>query len=278
MKGKINFFCLLMLIVFSGCSSDDSGEVSNNGLLKVMIYGNGHSTFIEYDKGLMRKVFNHFPNGILEVANYEYDYKGRLSSTLIGGQKKTYKYDNKNRLIKEVIDGVGDCVLFNYLPNKIVVTKQHGFSKKVFSELHTDGKGRIIKIVRIEPSEAYKNSSVAELKYDHNNNIVKIVYRKDSNGAPNRAIEYSYDNKKNPIYYSGRSFYDSLYYLRSIDPISVDVTSSNNLVSTKFSESYPPLVSEFVYNVDNYPISQVQPTTSWGGLTSDNDKTLYEYY
>ena len=162
-------------------------------------------------------------NKLLKVANgythlegqYTYSNDGKLISSIDQlGNQYTYDYDNNGRIKKQNEVGTDNYIELFYEDNKVITHRYYEFgssngvpnSNLEKRELQIDGEGRIVKMVDLEPDQSAINTLYEIYEYDDNGNIIKVT-SKNENEENESVRNYSYENIKNPYYYSFKKYY-----------------------------------------------------------------------
>ncbi|WP_281237717.1 hypothetical protein [Flavobacterium praedii] len=276
---KIYLFILIIICSCSNDNSEDNNESLNKNYLKSYTLDGESSTEFEYHKGLLTKETSQYLDLPKQETTYLYNDEGKLISEQFGLHKFSYLYDNQNRLIKKVRNGTNDFSTLEYLTNKIIVTNFYenpkGTTNTIVSEVHIDDKGRITKTV--QNTSTYSNQFlIHEFKYDSNNNVVQLAFKSNIDNTPDVVVNYKYDAKKNPLYYSYKNLYKSIYYFILSSEVLLGPIVPNNIISV--STSTGATTTNLTYNIENYPIKGVFSKYQDGSTSPLIGTISYEYY
>jgi hypothetical protein len=276
---KLYLFILIIICSCNNDNSEDNNEVLNKNYLKSYTFEGETSTEFEYNKGFLTKETFQYLDIPKQETTYNYNDDGKLLSQQFGLYKFSYLYDNQNRLIKEVRNGTNNFSTLEYLANKIIVTNfsenPKGTTSTIVTEVYIDNKGRITKTVQSTPT--YSNQFlIHEFTYDNNDNVVRLAFKSNIDNHPDSIINYEYDDKKNPFYYSYKNLYKSIYYLVFSSEVSLGPIVPNNIISA--STSTGTTITNLTYNIENYPIKGQFSKSQDGSTTQLTGTISYEYY
>lgn len=247
---KKNQFIIIIIInlIISSCSSENSTTENSNDsgkFLKSRIYLNLPSDAPNYDE------FYQYENGLLKSAsgythllgNYTYT-DGKLVNKINQYEQFSYEYDQNGRLKKQREIGTNNYIELFYETNKVITHRYYefgatnGIPNSVLErrELLLDSQGRIIKMTDLAQDQSAIDVEYESYVYDNSGNIIKKT-SKYLNNPQEIITNYSYENIKNPYYYSFKKYYQLTYYLENFIGLSLynDYGLTPNLIKSSNS-------------------------------------------
>lgn len=291
MKGRTKLVYILITTIILGCSSDNSNDAEkqdlNRNLLKSgKMEKEDYEEFYKYDYGfLVEKTAHWSADGINLHYKYNYDAEGKLIKQVYNSQSYSYVYDTQKRLIKEIVDGSNDYTLLEYTTNKVTVTnyfeKRFNVPKTFVTEFYTDPSGRILKAVRtkgLQGADGNEFSPSTEYIYDAKGNIIKKTDNNNDGTNTISVVEYEYDDKNNPYYYSYKKLNQSLYYLIYVGTASLleDYCPNNKVAIKYYGLTYAK--DKLLYNTENFPIKKVRYIYDDAVNLSSESEVIFDYY
>lgn len=270
---------LILIVLFNlSCSSDDDSEESaleNAKYIKSRIYTNlpsdapNYDEFYEYQDNLLKSAsgFTHL------LGEYSYDSSGKLTSMFNQYEQFSYEYDENGRITKQNEIGTNNYIELFYENNRVIIHRYYEFgstngvpnSRLEERELLIDNQGRITKMTDLAPDQSAIDTDYEIYEYDNSGNIIKVT-SKQSDEQEERVYNYTYEDIKNPYYYSLKEYYKKTYYLEFFLGLHLynDYGLTPNLIASD-DKTYE--TNEFNY-----------PTTEFKQSYSDVYEIIYEYY
>ncbi|WP_339889764.1 hypothetical protein [uncultured Flavobacterium sp.] len=225
---------LIVSILFFSCSSDDSSDNSNNTepqtiKLKKITYSDGSTLNFSYSNNI-------------------------LSQTVGVSQNETFKrefvYENDKLVrIKNYVNNLylnNEDIVYQYIGNNI--SSSLGYEGNIlFSHQFSYNNSNQM----IEDSQSDNSVYCCSNYYTYNSNGNILI---KSNSDNNFTTNYTYDDKKNPLFYSFPEAYSKIKEI-----------SKNNIISEDFNYSY-------TYNSSDFPITKNQLSSGLSVLVE-----TYEY-
>lgn len=268
--------CVALALI--SCSDDDSGnnpQDENARLLKSVIYPIVNNPDDELTVDLSQHYFYDAEHNLAKADgdtkfNGEYFYSNnRLSERTKYGTEYMYEYDDQGRITKLWSETFGDYTELFYEEGKVITHIYHVISDKLEKrELLLDQQGRIIKMTDLDPATSVSHVDSVDYIYDKTGNITSIIRVLEGNSEP-ETINYTYEETKNPYYYSFKKHYETTYYLENSNGLSV--------YNNKFGLCPNMVAYENTYytiNENGYPTAEY--TTSPEGIT--NEICTYNYF
>jgi len=247
---KIQLIIAIIIATFvnTSCSSEDNNF--SEKLLKSKVYLNLPSGAPNYDE------FYEYENELLKLASGfthllgEYTYNnGKLISMNNQYKQFNYVYDQNGRLKKQIEVGNNNYIELFYETNKVITHKYYEFgnnnSHLEKRELLLDSNNRIVKMTDLDQDESAIDIEYEIYVYDDNGNVITKT-TKNLNNSQEMVTNYSYENIKNPYFYSFKKYYESTYYLENYTGLTLYndhgltpnlIKSSNSTYKTDFGNN-----------------------------------------
>ena len=279
MKSILKYLSLpCVALALISCSDDDSGNnpsEENGRLLKSVIYPIVNNPGDELTVDLSEHYFYDAEHNLAEADGDtkfygEYTYSNnRLSGKTKYATEYIYEYDDQGRITKLWSEAYGDYTELFYEEGKVITHMYYATRDELEKrELLLDQQGRIIKMTDLDPASSNTHVDIVDYIYDTTGNITSIIRVLEGNSEP-ETINYTYEETKNPYYYSLKKHYETTYYLENSNGLSVYNNKYGlcpNMVD--YENTYHTI------NENGYPTAEY--TTSPEGIT--NEICTYNYF